>query len=86
MRAYFLGAIVVDDAAPEQVADVRRERVDRPLVAVEGKGVITTILKPEVVVERLLDLVRLVLEAPCRGSSARHDVVRKPRSVPASVG
>jgi hypothetical protein len=35
-----LGAVVVDDAAPEQVTDVGRQRVHRPLVAVERHCVI----------------------------------------------
>ena len=56
------GPIVADDAAPEQMADVRGERVDGLLVAVEREGIVGAVLEPEVVVERLLEVRCLLLE------------------------
>ncbi len=57
-----VGTVVVDDPAPEQLADVGRQRVDGLLVAVQSERVEAAVLKPEVVVERLLQLLGLVLE------------------------
>src|SRR6266446_621879 len=57
-----VGTVVVDDPAPEQLADVGRERVDGLLVTVQGERVEAAVREPEVVVERLLQLLGLVLE------------------------
>ena len=53
-----------DDAAPEQMADVRAERVDLPLVAVERQRVVAAaLLDPEGLVEAVTQLGCLALEA-----------------------
>ena len=52
-----------DDPAPEQVADVRAERVDAPLLAVERERVVAAaVLDPERLVEAAPQLGRLRLE------------------------
>src|SRR5207245_8991015 len=52
-----------DDAAPQQVPDVRAERIDAPLLAVERKRVVAAALvAPERLVEPALELVRLGVE------------------------
>src|SRR5512133_4233391 len=57
-------AIGWDDAAPEQVADVRAERVDLLLVAVEREHVeAAPLLVPERLVEARAELVRLTVQA-----------------------
>jgi hypothetical protein len=43
--------VVVDDPAPEQVADLRREAVDRLLTAVEREREMLPIGQPEIDVE-----------------------------------
>src|SRR2546423_13515872 len=57
-----MGTVVVDDPAPEQLANVGRQRVDGLLVAVQSERVEAPVLKPEVVVERLFQLLGLGLE------------------------
>src|SRR5205814_2731059 len=59
--------VLVGDSAPEQVADVRGDRVDEPAVAVDGQGETAAIIHPVVAVEtrfqvggRLLEPVREV--------------------------
>ena len=47
-RATRRGLVVVDDAAPEQVPDVRGERVDLPLLAVEREREELALRDPEV--------------------------------------
>ena len=53
---------LVDDAAPEQVAVVRGERVDLLSVRVEREGEVLAVLDPEVAVEAPLQVCRLVFE------------------------
>ena len=56
-------AVRRDDAAPEQVADVRAERVDLPLVAVEREHVeAAALVGPERLVEAVAELVGLAVE------------------------
>ena len=57
-----LDALGRHDPAPEQVADVRGERVDRLLVPVERERVGAALLDPERLVEAALQLGRLALE------------------------
>src|SRR5207237_10920638 len=53
-----------DDSAPEEVADVRAERVDLALLAVERERVVAAALvTPERLVEPALELVGLGVEA-----------------------
>src|SRR5919197_5775004 len=68
-----------DDPAPQQMADVRAERVDLPLVAVQRERVeAAALLDPERIVEALLQLLRLLLDA--RGEVAvAPDLTRKLR-------
>src|SRR5438132_13950411 len=58
-----VGLVVVDDSTPEEVADVRRQRIDLPLVAVERQREELTLRQPEVGVEPLLQHCRFVPEA-----------------------
>src|SRR5204862_7928636 len=52
-----------DDARPQQVPDVGRERVDLLLVAVEAERVVAAaLLAPERLVEASAELVRIPLE------------------------
>ena len=58
-----IDALRRDDPAPEQMADVRAERVDALLLAVERKRVVAAaVLDPELLVEAALQLGRLRLE------------------------
>jgi hypothetical protein len=50
------GALVGDDPAPEQMADVRGHRIDLPLIGVERKHVVPPRRAPEGPVEPLLQL------------------------------
>ena len=52
----------VDDAAPQEVADVRGERVDLGAVRVEGEREVLPLGDPEVAVEAALEVGRLGLE------------------------
>ena len=52
------GFVGVEDAGPEAVAHVRRQRVDRALVAVEAHREPTALLEPEVAVEPHLEVGR----------------------------
>ena len=61
------GTSRVDDAGPEAMAHVRRQRVDGPLLAVEPQCVVATFGKPEVTLERRLQRSRLGLVALSRG-------------------
>ena len=74
-----LGLVLVDDPAPEQMADVGRDRVHRPLLAVECKREAVDPLDPEVAVEALLQLVRLPLQ-PCGQFRIAPDLAREPRA------
>ena len=67
-----LGLVVVDDAAPQQVADVGRERVDLPLLAVQREREAAALREPEVAVE-----ARLAPPLPVR---AARPAPRRPRS------
>jgi len=53
---------LVDDAAPEQVADVRAQRVDLVAVRVQRECEVAVGLDPEVAVEAALEVGRLLLE------------------------
>ena len=53
---------LVDDAAPEQVAVVRGQRVDLLALGVEREREVLAVLDPEVAVEAALEVGRLLLE------------------------
>ena len=53
---------LVDDAAPEQVADVRGERIDLVAILVQRQREVLTVLDPEVAVEATLQICRLPFE------------------------
>ena len=53
---------LVDDAAPQQVAVVRGQRVDLAAVGVEREREVLAVLDPEVAVEAALEVGRLALE------------------------
>ena len=57
-----LGLRLVDDAAPQQVAVVRRQRVDLVALGVEREREVLAVLDPEVAVEPPLEVGRLLLE------------------------
>src|SRR5437773_842531 len=77
---------LVDDAAPQQVAVVRRERVDLIAVGVEREREVFTVVDPEVAVEAalqgggvLLELLRELGVAPdlaCETRPAHLRVIR----------
>src|SRR5262249_48058328 len=54
---------LVDDPAPEEVADVRRERVDLAPVLIECKREVVAVLDPEVAVEAPFQVGGLLLES-----------------------
>ena len=58
-----LGPVRADDAAPEEMAGVRGDGLDRLLVAVQRVGVGADVLAPEVVFEALLELGGLLPQA-----------------------
>src|SRR6185295_3320910 len=65
------------DPAPEQVADVRAERVDLPLLPVEREHVVAAArVRPEALVEGSLQLLRLALE-PLRERPVTPDLARQ---------
>jgi hypothetical protein len=53
--------VPIDDATPEQVPDVRGQRINFAPVAIDGKREESTIFEPEVLVEPLLQYGRLLL-------------------------
>ena len=55
MLDHGVGLVLVDDAAPQQVADVRGQAVDRALVAVQREREIPAVGEPEVLVEASLE-------------------------------
>src|SRR5438132_7544888 len=57
-----VGFVVVDNAAPEQVTDVRGAAVDLAFVAVEGKGETGSVGHPEVAVEPSLEVDGVAFE------------------------
>ena len=57
-----LGFGLVDDAAPEQVAVVRGQRVDLVALRVEREGEVLAVRDPEVAVEAALEVGGLLLE------------------------
>jgi hypothetical protein len=59
-----VAALLRDDAAPEQVPEVRGERVERPLVVVEPQGVEAALVEPERLVEAPAQRGGLLLEPP----------------------
>jgi hypothetical protein len=67
-----------DDPAPEQVAHVRRARVDGPLLTVERERVEAAPVNPERLVETRPQLVRLTLE-PLRERLVAPDFARELR-------
>jgi hypothetical protein len=79
---------LVDDAAPEEMAVVRGERVDLPPVGVEREREVFAVLDPEVSVEAPLQISRFLLEPvgesrvlpdePCQARAAELRVVRVP--------
>ena len=54
---------LVDDAAPEQMADVRGERVDLIPVWVQREREVLAVLDPEVAVEPPFEVRRLLLQS-----------------------
>src|SRR5262249_50992815 len=75
---------LVDDAAPEQVADVRAEHVDLLSLAVESQSEVLAVRDPEIPVEAALEVGRLLLEL---GGELRvlPDLPGKPRSADLGV-
>src|SRR5204862_1981201 len=66
-------ALARDDAAPEQLADVRAERVDLLLLPVERERVVpAATVHPEARVEGAAQLLGVVLEPVREGSIAPH--------------
>src|SRR5919201_1688666 len=63
MRGDLGRLVLVHDAAPEQVPDVRGDAVDAALLAVEGEREAAPLRDPEILVEATLQLGRLALEA-----------------------
>jgi hypothetical protein len=53
----------VDDATPQEVTDIRRERIDLAPVGVQGEGVVAAVREPVVAVEAMLELGCLLLQA-----------------------
>src|SRR5204863_3874208 len=53
------GTIPRDDAAPEQMARIRGDRIDRAFLSVECEHVVAELVAPEVAVEPLAELLRL---------------------------
>src|SRR5262249_13654510 len=47
--------VVVDNSAPEEVSDVRRQRIDPALFSVESECKILAIWKPEIAIEPFLE-------------------------------
>ena len=70
---------LVDDAAPEQVTDVRGQGVDLAAVDVQGEGVVLAVVDPEVAVEAPLECRSLLLELVRVGGIAP-DLARQPRA------
>src|SRR5260221_8027200 len=62
-----LGLVLVGDAAPQQVADVRGERIHLPLVPVESEGEELAVRDPEVAGEGALQLFGLPLQLRRQG-------------------
>src|SRR5260221_6272630 len=62
-----LGLVLVGDAAPQQVADVRGERIHLPLVPVESEGEELAVRYPEVAVEAAMQLCGLPLQLRRQG-------------------
>src|SRR5512133_3448080 len=62
MSGNCLGLLLVDDAAPEQVTDVRGQRVDPLALLVERERVVLAVVDPVVAVEPSLEIGRLPLE------------------------
>src|SRR6266496_168799 len=56
-----LRLVLIDDAAPEQVSDVRGERINLAPVAIKSKREKRTVFEPEVLVEPALQFGRLAL-------------------------
>ena len=54
---------LVDDAAPEQVSDVRAKGVDLLPIGVQGEGVVLSVGDPEITVEPSLELGGLLFQA-----------------------
>jgi hypothetical protein len=57
-----IGLVLVHDATPQQVADVRGQAVHGPLVAVQRQRKVLPVGEPEVGVEAPLELRRFALE------------------------
>ena len=74
--AFGLGG--VDDAAPQQVADVRRQAVDLAAVRLDGDGEVLAVLHPEVAVEAALEVGGLLLE-PVAEARVPPDFARQAR-------
>ena len=67
---HLMGLVLVDDARPQAVTDVGRQRVDRLLVGIEPDGEPSLLLEPEVPVEVGLEVGRLRPEAVVGGRVA----------------
>ena len=70
---------LVDDAAPEQVAVVRGERVDLLALRVESQREVLVVLDPEIAVEAALELRGLLLELVGERRVLPH-LARQPRA------
>src|SRR5262245_16641922 len=72
-----LGLVIVDDAAPQEMANVGRERIDPSLLAVEPQGKEAALRDPKVLVKALLQQGGLLLERVRPRCIAPH-VAREP--------
>src|SRR5262245_17556519 len=70
------GFRLVDDSAPEKVADVGRQGIHAAFAAIEGKRVEAPILDPEILVEPTFERIGLSLE-PRRELRVAPDLSRK---------
>src|SRR6266536_3779886 len=75
---------LVDDAAPEQVSDVRAERIDLLAVAIQRQSEVLAVRDPEISVEASLELSSLLLELR-RELWVLPDLAREPRGAPLGV-
>src|SRR5690606_18597678 len=63
---------IIDDAAPQQVADVGGERVYLTLVPIERQGEKASLLEPEIAVEAVFEQRGLALELVCPARVVPH--------------
>src|SRR5262245_3170199 len=54
--------VIIDDSAPEEVADVGRQRVDPSFLSIEREREILAVWEPEISIESTLELGGLALQ------------------------